>query len=182
MFNLNSRTKLLENKWYRVFLDKITNNCTKIDYDFYTIDFLNDSVGTVVENKKGEILFVNSYRYITGSLSLEIPAGSLEKEENIKKGGIRECFEETGYKASFSDDIFTFYPSNGVSTQTFHVIFGKVDSEIEQNVFDKTETAEVVWLKKNEIIEKILNNIIIDSLTIVSLFIYFLKKGEIGFL
>ncbi|MDO5088964.1 MAG: NUDIX hydrolase [Leptotrichiaceae bacterium] len=182
MFSLNSRTKLLKNKWYQVFFDKITNNTTKTDYDFFTIDFLNDFVGTVVENKNNELLFVNSYRYTTDSLSLEIPAGSLEKKENIKEGGIRECFEETGYKASFSDDIFTFYPSNGVSTQTFHVIFGKVENKAEQSAFDKTETAEVIWIKKDEVIKKIINNEITDGFTLVSLFIYFLKTGEINFL
>lgn len=97
IFDLLSREIIHSNKWYSVFLDKIKNKNTKGKYEYYTIDFKCNSVSVVVCNKHNEILFVNTYRYPSNQISLEIPAGSIEKDENLFEAAYRECLEETGY-------------------------------------------------------------------------------------
>lgn len=172
IFNLLNRRTLHSNDWYTIFLDNIVNNITNIKYEYYTISFHNDSIGMIICNQNNEILFVNTYRYPSNQISLEILAGSIDSNENVFEAAYRECLEETGYKVVLNKQIFSFEPNNGFSDQKFHVLFGQIKDEI-QYIYEKNETNEVFWLKKEEILNKIKKNEIKDGLTLVSLFIYF---------
>ena len=48
---------------------------------------------------EGKILMVRQYRNAVDSDTLEIPAGGLNPGEDNRTCAIRECEEETGYKA-----------------------------------------------------------------------------------
>ncbi len=66
--------------------------------NYHSLEFKNDSVIVIVANELNEICFIKSPRYITQKLEIELPAGSIEKSENIIAAGKREFLEETGYK------------------------------------------------------------------------------------
>ncbi|MEM3088229.1 MAG: NUDIX hydrolase, partial [Candidatus Bathyarchaeia archaeon] len=50
--------------------------------------------------KTDVILMIRQYRHPTGEVLLEIPAGTLKKDEKPEDCAIRELIEETGYKPS----------------------------------------------------------------------------------
>ena len=81
-----------------------------------------DSVAILLLEKETQsILLTNQFRYPTckhneGCL-LEIPAGSLEENENRADCVKREVMEELGYNISAPQLISTFYTSPGGSTE-----------------------------------------------------------------
>ena len=83
-----------------------------------------DHVGSVVilpVDKGGNILFVRQYRHATSTHILELPAGTLEKNELPESCAHRELREETGMAAGTMQPLGGFYLAPGYSTEYMHV-------------------------------------------------------------
>ena len=78
------------------------------------------------------------------------PAGHLEKNESIFEGGIRETFEETGYKIKLKK-VFPIIQYTGKT----NVILIHFLSEIEEIPikFDSDEIMETKWISMEELKE-----------------------------
>lgn len=70
----------------------------------------------------GNLLFVRQYRHATGQDLLELPAGTLEEEEDPAVCAAREIREETGYAAGKLERLGQFYLAPGYSTE-FMVVY-----------------------------------------------------------
>ena len=130
------------------------------------IEYDNESVAIIVENDKKEILLIEAYRYTTQSISIEIPAGGIDKDESIFEAGIREVLEETGYEIDRCEKIYNYFPSNGISNQVFNILKAKAISKV--NSFDKNEVKNIVWLDKASIKEKIKKKEILDGFSLTA--------------
>lgn len=85
-----------------------------------------EHVGSVVilpVDEHGNILFVRQYRHPTGEYLLELPAGTLEKDEPPLECARREIREETGMAAGILQPLGGFYLAPGYSTEYMHVFF-----------------------------------------------------------
>lgn len=177
-FIRNSRKKVFENSWYKIFLDDVETK-NKIHFsNYYVIDFSNESVATVITNKKGEILFVKALRYIFDDISLEIPAGSVDFEESLIDAATRECREETGYSVFLEDYSYCYYPTNGVTNQRFNIFFGELDDSQKKIEYDTSEIDAIKWLSVKQVKNKIKQNEIKDGLTLTALLLFFSRIDE----
>lgn len=93
-----------------------------------------DSVAIVLyESDTDSILLTKQFRYpITQHNQgwiLEIPAGSLEKDENPSICVKREVLEELGYQIEKPKLITEFYTSPGGSTERLSLFYAEVSSE-----------------------------------------------------
>ncbi len=79
------------------------------------------SVVIVPVDKNGNLLFVRQYRHAAGMDLLELPAGTLEKNEDPDVCAAREIREETGFAADKIVKIGDFYLAPGYSTEFMHV-------------------------------------------------------------
>jgi len=79
------------------------------------------SVIIIPVDKDGNLLFVRQYRHATGMDFLELPAGTLEKDEDPAVCAAREIREETGFAADKIEKIGDFYLAPGYSTEFMHV-------------------------------------------------------------
>jgi len=61
----------------------------------------------------GEVLFVRQFRYATGELLLELPAGKLDPGEDPATCASRETAEETGYRPQAVERMGEFYTAPG---------------------------------------------------------------------
>ncbi len=98
-----------------------------------------DSVAIILFEKETQsILLTNQFRYPSckhnNGWLLEIPAGSLDENEDPEDCIIREVMEELGYKITSPELLYTFYTSPGASTERIFLFF----KEVSQG--DKTET------------------------------------------
>ena len=67
-------------------------------------------VGVVAVDDSDMIYMVKQYRIPYDDILLEIPAGKLDKDENIDSAAARELSEETGLSAKEWKYIGDFYP------------------------------------------------------------------------
>jgi len=83
------------------------------------------SVIIVPVDKDGNLLFVRQYRHAAGMDLLELPAGTLEKDEDPAVCAAREIREETGFAADRIEKIGDFYLAPGYSTEFMHVYLAR---------------------------------------------------------
>src|SRR3954464_2513763 len=89
------------------------------------------------------ILLIRNRRYAVGQILLELPAGTLEKNEDPMNCAGRELLEETGYLAARIKPIGTFYSSPGIFTEKMYA-FAAYDLEQQQQALEEGEEIELV--------------------------------------
>ena len=50
-YTLISREPVLQNQWYKIYLDKLSVVGKVLEQDYFFIDFFNDSVAVIIENE-----------------------------------------------------------------------------------------------------------------------------------
>lgn len=99
-----------------------------------------------------KIILIKQFRKPTEKTLLEIPAGTLDKNESPRKCAFRELVEETGYRARCLKKIMDFYPSPGYSNERIHVFTAtgltKTQSAPEADEFIKVVIIPLEKIKK----------------------------------
>ena len=67
------------------------------------------------------IIFLHQYRPVLGRYLLELPAGTLDKDEQPLACARRELIEETNHKGSVFTRLGKIYPVPGYSTEVIHI-------------------------------------------------------------
>jgi ADP-ribose pyrophosphatase len=116
------------------------------------------------------VLLIEQYRHSIKRNLLEIPAGTLEVNEDILTAANRELAEETGFRANKLISLGAFHPVPGFCSEVQHFYFA---NELEPFHADK-DPDEIINLKPTKISEidsMILSGEITDSKTIVAIYI-----------
>lgn len=82
----------------------------------------------------GTIALVRQYRYAAEQFLLEIPAGTLNKDEDPEKAALRELEEEIGVKAGKIEKLSEFYVSPGFLTEKMHLFLATELTETAQRL------------------------------------------------
>lgn len=165
------RKTIYKSQWINLYADRVLMPSGKIIEKYHFLDYPKESVVVLLTNKEGEICFLKSLRYTTQKIEWELPAGSVEKDEDILKAARRETLEETGFKTKALKLIYTFNPANGMSNQIVHVVSGKV-SDVPQNKFDTDEVKEIHWFSIAKTKRLVVNNEINDGISLIPALFY----------
>lgn len=84
----------------------------------------------------GTVGLVRQYRHAAGKYLLEIPAGSLEGDEDPELGALRELEEEIGYRAAKIEKLSEFYVSPGFLTEKMFLFLATELTKTAQNLDD----------------------------------------------
>ena len=125
------------------------------------------------EDKK--LILVKQHRFPHGYV-LEIPAGTLEKNEEPIKCAFRELEEETGYSAKKMTPLITFYPSIGYNSEIIHCFLASGLKKIAGLKLDDDEILSVVKIDIKKVLRMIKKGEIQDSKTICAVLSYAAKK------
>jgi ADP-ribose pyrophosphatase len=117
-------------------------------------------------NKK--IVLLRQYRPVIDDYMLELPAGTLAKNEKPGLCAKRELLEETGYKAKYIKKIGKIYPCPGYSTEKITFFLAQGLEKAEQSL-EKDEVIEIVILTKTQIKKLFKQGKIVDAKTICAL-------------
>ncbi|NNN69262.1 NUDIX hydrolase [Vibrio sp. 3-2(1)] len=119
--------------------------------------------------EQGDIILINQFRPSLKKWLLELPAGTLEKEELPAECAHRELEEETGYSASELITLGQVTPLAGFCDEIQHLFVAKQLSKTARLSCDDDEVIEVVTLSIQELEQKIITGQITDSKTIACL-------------
>jgi len=118
----------------------------------------------------GNILLVKQYRKPCDMVSLEIPAGKLDKGEEPAACAERELAEETGYQAKNLHKIMTIHSTPGFSDEVLHMYAATGLTKYEANP-DEDEFITCGEYSVADCINMVNNGEITDAKTIIGVFL-----------
>ena len=123
----------------------------------------------------GRICLIENFRISAGEWLLELPAGTLEPNEEPLVAASRELTEETGYQAERIEPLLSFFSSPGMFDEQMHVFLatgltpGKMDLQ-------DGEQIRVRPMPLEEILKLIQAGQIHDGKTIASVLYYWYSE------
>lgn len=129
---------------------------------------VRNSVGVLLVDQKGQAIVVRQHRPAIGKTILEIPAGQLDDGESPEDAALRECEEETGYVPQKLEKLITYAHAEGYSTGWMTLFVGTDLFRTGEIKLDQTENLHTVSLPFDELVQKVRDNEIVDSKTILS--------------
>lgn len=123
----------------------------------------------------GRFVMIRNYRHAVGEDLLELPAGTLEKNEAPLAAAGRELEEETGYVAGRLEPFIEFYSSPGICTELMRSYIAtdltQTRQRLEADERIRVEIVDAQTLRRN-----LCDGTIRDGKTIAILGAYFLKR------
>ena len=128
-------------------------------------------------NKEHEIYLVEQFRAPMKKKLLELPAGTLEPEENPEETAIRELQEEIGMKPNNIALMGGFYVAPGYCDEFVH-LFTCTDLEPSKLEGDVDEDIKVIKMSLSEAIQAIQQGIIADAKTICGILMWSAQSSQ----
>jgi ADP-ribose pyrophosphatase len=167
-----NRTTIYECPWVNLYRDKIALPNGRIIDQYHYLDFEPGTITAVVENDDGHILMVEIPRYVTGTVSWELPAGGIDEGETPLEAARREVLEETGYETHSHREIYTYHPMNGIANMEVHVIHCRAGADT--GIWDEEEVTAVRWFSPESLLEMIRQGEIPDGYALAGLLLHLL--------
>ena len=119
----------------------------------------------------GQVLLIRNRRYAVGQILLELPAGTLERNEDPMNCAGRELLEETGYLARRLKPIGTFFTSPGILSEKMYA-FAAYDLQKKTAALEEGEEIELEPTAFDEAIRMTGDGRIQDGKTIAALLMF----------
>ena len=124
----------------------------------------------------GKVALIKQYRHAVGEYLWEIPAGTLEPDEDPMACARRELVEETGYEANRLEELAQILPAPGYTDECIHIYLATGLTPSEQKLEDD-EVLEVQPTGFDTALEMISQGKIRDAKTITGLLLTSMKDG-----
>ena len=170
--------KLVFDGWHKISKIKTRIKGKEVEREFL---HLKSAVGAIVIDTEGKIGLVEQYRPTVALVTLEIPAGVLDKEGlSPLETMIEELEEECNIKKSQIVEAKPcnpngFYMLTGSSNAYMYMYRITVETQPEEVLVDDADVERTIWIDFDTFEEMVLSGKIIDNKTILS---YFILKGE----
>ena len=126
------------------------------------------AVGVVPFLDKKTVVMVRQYRHPVRLVTLELPAGKLDKGERPLPCVRRELVEETGYTARSIKPLINYWPTPAFANEVLHLYIAE-DLKPGPMRTDDDEFLECVTLPFKKAVEMVRRGEIQDSKTVVGL-------------
>ncbi len=122
------------------------------------------------------VVMIRNWRFTVQETLLELPAGTLEADEDPRKAAARELREETGYECGALEPLVDFYSSPGIMTEKLHAFTAHNLTHVGQQL-DEIESISVEIMSLDKIRQKITHGEVNDGKTLAVLGMYLLREG-----
>ena len=119
----------------------------------------------------GRVCFVKNYRVAVEETLVELPAGTLEPNEDPDRTAERELAEETGYRAGRMRHLLTFCMSPGILDEQMHLYLAE-DLQPGTMALEPGEDIQPFLCTWDESLDMVRRGEIRDAKTIVGLLYY----------
>ncbi len=146
----------------------------------FTILEVPDWVNVIALTPDEQVLLVRQYRVGRAAITLEIPGGMMDPEdEDPVETGRRELLEETGYQADHYELIGTVEPNPALQTNRCHTILALDARLVQPQHLDPSERILVETLPMSEVRRALADGRIVHSLVIAA-FVWYFGYGQDG--
>jgi len=128
-------------------------------------------------DREGHVLLVRQYRHPTGRSLLELPAGTLDRDEEPEACAARELAEETGFRAGRLQRLGGFFVSPGYCTEYIQVYLA-TDLEPGNAGGGDEEEMQVLALPLVEVLRLVEAGELEDAKSLAALFLYLRLEGS----
>ncbi|MDQ7948347.1 MAG: NUDIX hydrolase [Pedobacter sp.] len=159
---------LVKEKWATLRVDtcKLQNGAVKDDY--YVLEYPN-WVNAVALTKEYKLILVRQYRYGADIVSLEIPGGVIDDDEDPETAIRRELQEETGYTFGSCELIATLYANPATSNNKTFTYLLKDGVKTHDQHLDDHEILNVEEYSIDEVRQLLKDNKIAQALHVAGL-------------
>ncbi len=127
----------------------------------------------------GRVLLVRQFRYPVAEVLLELPAGTLEPDEDPMKCAARELTEETGYSAASVTPLGRFYAAPGYTDESLQAVLATGLELTDDAEPDPDEIIDVEIVAVADLLSRIETGEIRDSKTLATILLAQLR-GVLG--
>ena len=136
--------------WFEVLVEEVELPGGKIVSDYHQIRMPHyTAVFAVTQDQK--IMVMRCYRHAVGEVTLTMPGGMLEVEEDPMAGIKRELLEETGYIAHEWQSLGAFCGNSTRGCGNYHLFFARGAHQIQLPDSGDLEELELLLWKRSEV-------------------------------
>ena len=147
---------------------------------FYVLD-LPDCVNVIALTADGRVPMVRQYRFGIESLTLEIPGGMCDPNEQPLDAAKRELREETGYESDDWTTLGWVHPNPPLQNNRCHTFLARGAKKAGEPRLDPNERIEQELLPLAEIQRKMAQGEITHALVLAAFQLYARESDEFGF-
>lgn len=168
---------LVKEKWATLRVDtcKLQNGTVKDDY--FVLEYPN-WVNAIALTKENKLILVRQYRHAADIISLEIPGGVIDGDEQPEAAVKREMLEETGYSFESAELIATLYPNPATANNKTFTYLLKGGVKTHELHLDEHEILNVEEYTIAEVKQLLKENKIDQALHVAALYYGFLHIEE----
>ncbi len=146
--------------------------------EFYVLDSPN-WVNVVPVTPEGELVMVSQYRIGSGQVSLEIPAGLMEPDEEVEAAAARELREETGYTAHSFSILGSTFANPAFMSNRFTAVLAEDVTLTDPTAWDEHEELEVRLVPASSVPDLLASGEVTNTYSVLTLSLYLLRQHGI---
>lgn len=140
--------------------------------DGYTVIETSPWVSVVAVTEADELVLVRQYRHALGRVSLELPGGGCEADEDPIVGGRRELLEETGFGDGEWRTMLTVAPNPALQDNWDHFVVATGVRRIQDPSPDETEDLVVELHPRGAVGDLVSSGEVFHALHVAALLAY----------
>lgn len=141
---------------------------TQEEHQFFFIDTA-DWVNIVPVTSNNEVVFIRQFRHGSEQITLEIPGGMIDPGEDPETAAVRECFEESGYRAGKVESLGVLNPNPAIFPNQLHTFLARDCDLVGEIANTSTEHTEVELVHLDRLPELLQNGDIDHALVVATL-------------
>jgi len=154
---------------YKILRERWANDHHRAEADFYVMEVADWAV-TLALTEAGNCVLVRQFRFGTGQFSWEFPAGVVDPGEDPLDGGVRELYEESGYRGTSARVLGTVHPNPAIQRNLCHILLVEGAKKIDAGAPGPHEFFEVREVPLVELYEWVRNGTITHAIVHAALF------------
>jgi len=159
---------LVREKWATLRVDEVKLPDGVVKDDYYVLEYPN-WVNAIALTEKGKIIMVRQYRHAGDIVSLEVPGGVIDGDEEPEFAVKRELLEETGYSFKTCKQIAELYPNPATGNNRTFTFFLTGGIKTHEQHLDEHEILNVEEYTISEVKHLLTENKIAQALHVAAL-------------